>query len=240
MLGYSIAQYLSRFQIGTPLWGEKLIPLMDYVLSNNYANKKQLSEAYYQIVNKYVNTSDLNLESLTNYVKEMGYDYILNFFQPDEEGTRNLVSFLAAVHFLKGSRKGLQLILNLMGIQPPTNRDHRGNVIPLIQDWYETMPLGVVNTFTLNVDSNSLVNNNNPQTYRNFKIFVANYVYPEVNFKIIYTGDINLNINIDMQGTLKRKYICVIPVEADLTAIPAHLISEITDMKFISKFANIV
>lgn len=204
MLGYSVAQYLSRFQISTPLWGEKLIPLLDYTFSNNYVNRGEMSEAFYQIVNKYTNTTELPLESLTYYVKEMGYDYIIEFFNPDEEGAQRLVSFLVLIHLLKGSRKGLELILNIMGIKGT------------ISEWYETDPLGVVNTFTLAINSDTLVNNEDPQTYRNFEKFVRNYVYPEVNFVIIYNANITYNIYSDMQGTMKIKYPCIINTDLGL------------------------
>ena len=198
MLGYSVAQYLSRFQISSPLWGQKLIPLLDYTFSNNYVDNSELSSAFYQIVNKYTNTTELPLESLQHYVQEMGYGYILEFFQPDEEAAQRLVSFLVVIHFLKGSRKGLELILDIMGIS--------GTIV----EWYESIPLGVVNTFTLLIDSDTLTGNDNPETYKNFEKFVRSYVYPEVNFVIIYRAKINYIIYSDMQGTMKIKYPCFI------------------------------
>jgi hypothetical protein len=186
LLGYSVAQYLSRFQISSPLWGQKLIPLLDYTFSNNYVDNSELSAAFYQIVNKYTNTTELPLESLQHYVQEMGYGYILEFFQPDEEAAQRLVSFLVVIHFLKGSRKGLELILDIMGIS--------GTIV----EWYESIPLGVVNTFTLLIDSDTLTGNDNPETYKNFEKFVRSYVYPEVNFVIIYRAKINYTIYSDM------------------------------------------
>ena len=194
MLGYSVAQYLSRFQIQTPLWGQKLIPLLDYTFSNNYKDNKELSSPFYQIVNKYLNTTELPLQSLEYYVKEMGYNYILDFFKPDEAGAQRLVSFLVLIHLLKGSRKGLELVLNIMGIS--------GTMV----EWYETKPLGVADTFTLYIDPETLTDSTNPQTYKNFEIFVRNYVYPEVKFVIIYHAYMNYAMYSDLQGTMRVKY----------------------------------
>lgn len=221
MLGYSIANFISKFQIESPLWGQKLIPLLDYTFSNNYVDKAELSEPFYQIVNKYINTNQLPLQSLKYYVEEMGYGYILDFFQPDEKGAQKLVSFLVLIHFLKGSRKGLELALSIMGVSAT------------IKEWYESYPLREVNSFILEIDPDTLVNNNDPDTYRNFEKFLRSYVYPEVNFVVSYKMKIVEKTYSDLQGTMIVRY----PGKIDAKDV-LNPISRVIEINLIQEIIN--
>ena len=46
ILGYSTAYFLPQYWVNTPLYGEKVIPLLDYILSTDYANAEQLSHCF--------------------------------------------------------------------------------------------------------------------------------------------------------------------------------------------------
>ena len=58
ILGYSAAYFLPQYWANTPLYGEKIIPLLDYILSTDYANTDMLATAFYNIESKYTNSTD--------------------------------------------------------------------------------------------------------------------------------------------------------------------------------------
>ncbi len=195
ILGYSAARLLPRWWIeNASLWSDKLIPLIDWFLSNNNVEKSKMSEAFYQIIDKYINTQDLPLEGLVKYIDEMGYGYINDFLQLDEARAKKLVAFLMLVHFLKGSRIGLELVLNIVGISAQ------------ITEWWEETPVGTPNTFTLVIDSSTFADQEDAETYRKFETFIRNYVYPEVQFKIEYSTTIGITLNTDLQGSYSVTY----------------------------------
>ena len=55
ILGYSSSYFLPQYWANTPLYGEKLLPLIDYILSNDYEYSESLAQAFYNIENKYKN-----------------------------------------------------------------------------------------------------------------------------------------------------------------------------------------
>ena len=64
MLDYSVSHYLGSYWKDTPLYAEKLVPLLDYVLSNNYVFNEKMSQAFYELTDKYQNTAELPLENM--------------------------------------------------------------------------------------------------------------------------------------------------------------------------------
>ena len=64
MLGKSVSYYLSRFWATTPLYREKIIPLLDNALSVNYVYTDKLASAFNHIIDKYQNTSELPMDEL--------------------------------------------------------------------------------------------------------------------------------------------------------------------------------
>ena len=70
ILGYSTAYFLPQYWINTPLYGEKIIPLLDYILSTDYSNAEQLAVAFYNIQSKYTNTTDLPVGVIEEIIEE--------------------------------------------------------------------------------------------------------------------------------------------------------------------------
>lgn len=114
ILGYSAAYFLPSYWAKTPLYGEKLIPLLDYILSTDYTKTEQLATAFYNIQSKYKNTADLPTSQIEEIINESGYTYIRNLLGQDEESLKLLVYLLVMVHQLKGSKKGVETVLNLL------------------------------------------------------------------------------------------------------------------------------
>ena len=114
ILGYSSSYFLPEYWAGTPLYGEKIIPLIDYILSTDFIDSDKLAGAFYNIENKYKNTEDLPIECIKDIIRESGYYYVLDLLGEDEESIRLLTYLLVLIHQLKGSEKGLKLVLSLL------------------------------------------------------------------------------------------------------------------------------
>lgn len=117
ILGYSSAYFLPQYWVNTPLYGEKIIPLLDYVLSTDYQHTDKLASAFYDIESKYKNTADLPIDKIEAIIEESGYGYIRELLGQDEDSLRLLVYILVLVHELKGSRKGIKTVLELLKTQ---------------------------------------------------------------------------------------------------------------------------
>ena len=114
ILGYSSSYFLPQYWAGTPFYGEKLIPLLDYILSTDYVHTDQLATAFYNIESKYKNTADLPIEQIEAIIEESGYGYVRALLGQNEESLRLLVYLLVLIHQLKGSKRGIEVVLNLL------------------------------------------------------------------------------------------------------------------------------
>lgn len=114
ILGYSSAYFLPQYWANTPLYGEKIIPLLDYVLSTDYQYTDKLASAFYDIESKYKNTADLPIDKIEAIIEESGYKYIRDLLGQDEDSLRLLVYLLVLIHELKGSKKGIETVLELL------------------------------------------------------------------------------------------------------------------------------
>lgn len=129
ILGYSAAYFLPEYWSNTPFYGEKLIPLLDYVLSTDFDQSEKLADAFYMMENKYKNTADLPIEAIKDIIQESGYGYVLDLLGQDEESIRLLVYLLVLIHQLKGTQLGIEVVLNLLKKSTnPLVRNLIGNV----------------------------------------------------------------------------------------------------------------
>lgn len=180
ILGYSSSYFLGQNWGDTPLYQEKIIPMLDYFLSNNFVDSKKLSEAYDELINKYTNTADLPADNIREYIKENGYEYVLNLLNPNDTELKVVVYLLVLIHQLKGSKEGIKIVLSLFQSEfSPTDT--------VITEWFNTIPVGTENTFS--IDTNVDIGKTGDEFFTNFKTFIQNYVYPElsalkVNYKL--------------------------------------------------------
>ena len=178
MLDRSVSYFLSNYWSNQPLYAEKIIPLLDTCLSNNFVLSNKVANAFYELINKYQNTAELPLEMLKEFIREQGYGYILDLVVQDEDTVKLLWYMLVLIHQLKGSKEGLLLVLSLLESNFDPNQTN-------ITQWYETIPVGRPNTFTLEttIDVAKLGDG----FFSRFKKFLDNYVYPEmVAMKVNY------------------------------------------------------
>ena len=114
ILGYSASYFLPQYWVNTPFYGEKIIPLLDYVLSTDYEKTELLATAFYNIESKYKNTADLPIECIEALIEENGYKYIRDMVGKDDDSLRVLVYLLVMIHQLKGSRNGVKMVMELL------------------------------------------------------------------------------------------------------------------------------
>lgn len=181
MLDRSVSYFLSNYWSNTPLYAEKIIPLLDTCLSSNFVLNDKVAGAFYELTNKYQNTADLPLESLKEFIREQGYGYILDLVVQDEKTVKLLWYMLVLIHQLKGSKEGLLLVLSLF-------EENFDPAKTTITQWYETIPVGRPNTFTLETAIN--IGRLGDGFFKKFQTFLANYVYPEMlSLKVNYNVD---------------------------------------------------
>ena len=114
ILGYSTSYFLPEYWGSTPLYGEKIIPLLDYILSTEYTQADGLANAFYAMANKYKNTAVLPIEAIEEVIEESGYGYVKALLGNDEDSIRLLVYLLVLIHQLKGTKLGIEVVLNLL------------------------------------------------------------------------------------------------------------------------------
>lgn len=114
ILGYSTSYFLPEYWGSTPLYGEKIIPLLDYILSTEYTQADGLANAFYDMANKYKNTPTLPIEAIEEIIDESGYGYVRALLGNDEDSIRLLVYLLVLIHQLKGTKIGIEVVLNLL------------------------------------------------------------------------------------------------------------------------------
>ena len=188
ILGYSSSYFLPEYWANTPFYGEKLIPLIDYILSTEYEESSKLAQAYYSMQSKYKNPLDLPISHVESILDENGYTYIKDLLGNNEESIRVLLSIVGAIHQLKGTKTGIELVLSLM----------RSNVNALI--------FQVIGSPT--VTGNKIISNFSTSDFVIFKGFMANTNSLDLNLKfrfndfgmeqsIVSISDYGLLIGID-------------------------------------------
>lgn len=114
ILGYSSAYFFPEYWGSTPLYGEKIIPLIDYILSSDFAQADKLATAFFTMENKYKNTGDIPVEAIKEIINESGYSYVLQLLGEDVNSIKLLVYLLVLIHQLKGTGLGIETVLNLL------------------------------------------------------------------------------------------------------------------------------
>ena len=191
ILGYSSSYFLPEYWANTPLYGEKLLPLIDYILSNDYEYSESLAQAFYDIENKYKNVQDLPIEVIQEIIDENGYSYVRALLGDDDERLRLLVSIVGLVHQLKGTRLGIEVVLNLL---------RRNN---------DTVTMKVIGSPT--IKDNSYATNFSVQDYLLFEGFTAIGSNIEIKYSfgvdnldnensIISIGSYGLYVGVDTEG----------------------------------------
>ena len=113
ILGYSASYFLPEYWASTPFYGEKIIPLIDYILSTDFEQAEKLATAFYAMTDKYKNTSNLPIDFIKDIITESGYDYVLQLLGNDTDSIRLLVYLIVLIHQLKSTELGIEIVLGL-------------------------------------------------------------------------------------------------------------------------------
>lgn len=144
--------------------------LIDKVVADN-------QQYFDDIAFKHKDYSRVSPEAIEATINEYGYDYLLDIMELTGTDPEDLINFLALIHYLKGNKKGLELVLRLL------------DVSFTVEEWWEQLPLGEPHTYDLvinvNFTSTSVI-----QTLRIFRTFLESYVYPKVILSLIFQATI--------------------------------------------------
>lgn len=183
MLGHSVSYYLPKYWAQTPLYAEKIIPLLDHLLSVDSPYADKLALAYYDIINKFTDPEDLTEESAKALIRELGYGYILDLLSTSESNIKKILFLLPLIHYLKDTRQGLEVVFSLLqASDKPVNTK--------IHVWYEENPVLEEDTFT--IDSDIDLATVNADFFEKFDRFIRKYVYPTL---------IGLRVSYSVSGT---------------------------------------
>ncbi len=126
---------------------------------------------------KFKDRSKIQVDALQSYITEQGYEYIVNVLELTKEQLETLTEYLNLIHFLKGTRRGLELVMNLLGI------------VVEIEEWWESDPKEEPHTFSLDMQFN--LGNIRHDTVVRVIDFVSHYVFPKLR-DIIITYEANI------------------------------------------------
>jgi hypothetical protein len=116
------------------------------------------------LTDKYKDYFNFDEKFIYALLKEFGYEYLADASILDTSNLSVLLSYLKLIHFLKGTRQGLQLVLKLLGY------DYTEIL------WYEKIIKGEPHTFDLNLTVP--ISAVNVTTIGNLNKFLRYYVYP--------------------------------------------------------------
>lgn len=201
MLGHSVSYYLPRTWAQTPLYAEKIIPLLDHMLSVESPYADKLALAYYDIWNKYTAPEEMTSESIRAYIRDHGYGYILDLLYVSDTNLQNLLFLMPLIHYLKDTKKGLEIVFSLM-------QSSVGSIGTNITAWHETNPVGEEDTFTIESDINLATVDSS--FFEKFDTFITKYVYPTL---------IGLTISYVLSGTQTLLPVITTMITVDLNGV---------------------
>lgn len=179
MLGHSVSYYLPKYWAQAPLYSEKIIPLLDHLLSVESPYADKLALAYFDIWNKYTSPEDMTSESIKSLIRELGYGYILDLLSTSDDNLEKILFLLPLIHYLKDTKKGLEVVFSLLQADDkPVNTK--------ITVWHEANPVLEEDTFSVESDINLASVDAN--FFEKFDTFIRKYVYPSLTgLKVSYS-----------------------------------------------------
>lgn len=154
--------------------------LLDYLLESNTPVLNDFTQ-------KFKNRENIQIEALESFIGEQGYDYIVSVLDLTKDQLETLSNYLNLIHFLKGTRKGLELVLKLLGI------------VTEITEWWEEEPKGEPHTFSLDINFN--LGNVKTDTVERLTSFVGHYVFPKLKSIVVNFETELANLETYVSGT---------------------------------------
>lgn len=148
----------------------QITELIDKVIADN-------QQFFDDIAFKHKDYSKVSAGTIEATISEYGYDYLLDIMNLTGTDPEDLVNFIALIHYLKGNKKGLELVLRLL------------KVSFTVEEWWEQVPEGEPMTYLLVVDINFTAENV-ISAITTFRKFLENYLYPKVVLELVYGNKI--------------------------------------------------
>lgn len=148
--------------------------LIDSLMTSDAPNIGQIKSAYFDTVYKISNYSKLTKQAKLEILSELGFDYITNILDLDDEQLTNLLILFNLIYCLKGKDEGLKLILDIMKLNYT------------YENWYETSPKGVPLTATLTI---IMIDALPPNFIRNVLKFVRSYMLVYIDIIVQVASD---------------------------------------------------
>lgn len=142
-------------------------------------------------VEKWYDFQALPEDLLLAIIQEFGYDYITDVLDLDEARIRQLSQLISLIHFMKGHKDGLILVLDLLGF-----------VGSIVTEWWEKSPQGTPDTFDLELNLN--ISSIDSAAVPRLLVFIENYVYPIIE-SLTFVSDV-VEAEIYMHGTTDVKH----------------------------------
>lgn len=143
---------------------QKVCEILDFV-------RKRSNAEFNNSKSKYFDFNDLDDDAVKDVINEFGYGYIVDALELSQSQLRSMLGYIALIHLLKGSKIGLQLVLDLMGLT--------GKYI--ISEWWEDTSLQPGEfSFLIDVTTFGISNLASLDTLR---VFVRQYVYPKMTIQ---------------------------------------------------------
>lgn len=164
----------------------KVKEMLDYIIGN------ALTE-FEDVKYKYRGPDVVREEVIKEIISELGFKYIADIFDTVTNIELSvMLDFLGLLNLLKGSRIGLELVLNLLGFDA------------IIQEWWEQFPKREPHTYILTV---IMDNSKVPDAYaalEKIQLFAKEYVYPVIeNIDFRFTLSF-AEKNVNMGGFVKQ------------------------------------
>lgn len=186
---HNVDYFIPKHLRNTELYS-KLQEMMSHVLS-------EATKDFEDVRSKFTNPENLSPDAVQAVILEQGFDYIVDVMNTMEGLEYNtMLSFMDMVNDLKGTRKGLELVLNLLGFDS------------LIKEWWEDDLKDVEPwTYEIIIIANS---SNVPDIYETIdkiRIFSENYVLADIsNINIKFSASNFVEMGIIMGGFSKITY----------------------------------
>jgi hypothetical protein len=135
----------------------------------NYA-VEEYAEEFADVRFKFQDPTQLREIAIKEIITELGFDYIRNLMDTLDDISFNvLIDFLSLLNLLKGSRRGLEIVLQLLGLDS------------IIVEWWENQPQKEPMTFDLTIIVTNSTVPDIEDTLSKIRIFVQHYVIPKLN-----------------------------------------------------------
>lgn len=166
----------------------RFVDLLDFA-ANEY--KEEFADVRY----KFQDPSQLREQAIKEIIDELGFDYIRKLMDTLTNVEFNaLIDFLSLLNLLKGSKRGLEIIFKLIGLDS------------ILVEWWENSPTKEELTFDLTVIVTTSVVPDIDETIAKVRVFVQHYVLPKLDvIEFVFILGRFLEQNAAIGGFIRKK-----------------------------------